>query len=54
MADAIAGASLVVVPDAGHSPQFENPDAWFDALNGFLASLATAAPAAPVAPVDAR
>ena len=25
MADAIPGAQLVVIPDAGHSPQFENP-----------------------------
>jgi pimeloyl-ACP methyl ester carboxylesterase len=39
MADAIAGAQLAVIPNAGHSPQFENPDAWFAALNGFLASL---------------
>ncbi len=36
MADAIAGARLVVVPDAGHSPQFENPAAWFAAVDGFL------------------
>lgn len=36
MADAIPGASLVVVPDAGHSPQFENPDAWIAALAAFL------------------
>jgi pimeloyl-ACP methyl ester carboxylesterase len=36
MAKAIPGARLVVVPDAGHSPQFENPDAWWDALTGFL------------------
>jgi pimeloyl-ACP methyl ester carboxylesterase len=39
MADAIPGARLVVIPDAGHSPQFENPDAWFAALRQFLASL---------------
>src|SRR3954451_2575206 len=37
MADAIAGARLVVVPDAGHSPQFEAPEAWWDAVAGFLA-----------------
>ncbi|MCU1451425.1 MAG: putative hydrolase or acyltransferase of alpha/beta superfamily [Acidimicrobiales bacterium] len=36
MAKAIPDARLVVVPDAGHSPQFENPDAWWDALTGFL------------------
>ena len=36
MADAIPSASLVVIPDAGHSPQFENPDAWWEALSTFL------------------
>jgi pimeloyl-ACP methyl ester carboxylesterase len=37
MADAIAGAELAVIPDAGHSPQLENPDAWWNALSTFLA-----------------
>jgi pimeloyl-ACP methyl ester carboxylesterase len=37
MASAIPGARLEVIPDAGHSPQFENPDAWWKALSGFLA-----------------
>jgi pimeloyl-ACP methyl ester carboxylesterase len=37
MAATIPGADLVVLPDAGHSPQFENPTAWFAALDGFLA-----------------
>lgn len=36
LADTIPGASLVVIPDAGHNPQFENPDAWWSALSGFL------------------
>ena len=36
MAEAIPGASLVVIPDAGHSPHFENPDPWWDALSTFL------------------
>ncbi len=36
MADTIPGAGLVVIPDAGHSPQLENPAAWFDAVDGFL------------------
>jgi pimeloyl-ACP methyl ester carboxylesterase len=36
MVDAIPEARLVVVPDAGHSPQFENPDAYFAAVDGFL------------------
>lgn len=40
MVDAIPGARLVVVPDAGHSPQFENPDAWWAALRDFLEGLA--------------
>jgi pimeloyl-ACP methyl ester carboxylesterase len=39
MAEAIDGAQLVVIPDAGHSPQFENPGAWIDALSRFLASV---------------
>jgi pimeloyl-ACP methyl ester carboxylesterase len=42
MADTIPNARLVVVPDAGHSPQFENPDAWFAALEQFLAGLGSA------------
>ena len=39
MADAVAGATLAVVPDAGHSPQFENPAAWWDVVTGFLAGI---------------
>jgi pimeloyl-ACP methyl ester carboxylesterase len=39
MADAIDGATLSVIADAGHSPQFENPDSWWAAVSGFLASL---------------
>jgi pimeloyl-ACP methyl ester carboxylesterase len=42
MADAIPNASLVVVPDAGHSPQFENAAVWIDALTKFLASVPVA------------
>jgi 3-oxoadipate enol-lactonase len=33
------GAELVVVPDAGHSPQFENPPAWLKAMEVFLAQV---------------
>jgi 2-succinyl-6-hydroxy-2,4-cyclohexadiene-1-carboxylate synthase len=40
MAKAIPTARLVVVPDAGHSPQFENTDAWWDALMSFLREVA--------------
>jgi 3-oxoadipate enol-lactonase len=36
MAKTIPGARLAVIPDAGHSPQFENPDAWWAALTEFL------------------
>jgi pimeloyl-ACP methyl ester carboxylesterase len=43
MAKAIPGAQLAVIPDAGHSPQFEAPDAWWRALTGFLDSMATPA-----------
>jgi pimeloyl-ACP methyl ester carboxylesterase len=46
MADAIPGAVLVVVPEAGHSPQFEAPDAWADALAEFLAGVGARADSA--------
>jgi pimeloyl-ACP methyl ester carboxylesterase len=36
MAKTIPGATFAVIPDAGHSPQFENPDAWWDAVSSFL------------------
>jgi pimeloyl-ACP methyl ester carboxylesterase len=36
MAKVIPGARLVVIPDAWHSPQFENTEAWWDALVSFL------------------
>jgi pimeloyl-ACP methyl ester carboxylesterase len=39
MVEAIEGAELVVIPDAAHSPQFENGDAWWAALSGFLGRL---------------
>jgi 3-oxoadipate enol-lactonase len=38
-AAAIPGARLAVVPDAGHSPQFENPAAWRAAVEAFLLEL---------------
>jgi pimeloyl-ACP methyl ester carboxylesterase len=43
LARAVIHAELVVIPDAGHSPQFENPDAWFGTLTRFLASVPAAA-----------
>lgn len=35
----VPGARLVVVPEAGHSPQFENPAAWIAAMLEFLDAL---------------
>ncbi len=47
MAEAIAGAELVVVEGGGHSPQFEAPDGWWLAVSSFLDRVAPdAAPAA--------
>ncbi len=39
MAATVPGAELAVIATAGHSPQFENPPAWFAALHGFLTRL---------------
>lgn len=39
LAEVIPGARLEVVPDAGHSPQLENPEAWLAALTAFLDAL---------------
>jgi pimeloyl-ACP methyl ester carboxylesterase len=39
MADAIPGAELVVIPDGGHSPQFEATEHWWKALTDFIAGL---------------
>lgn len=36
LAAAIPGADLVEILDAAHSPQFENPEGWWDAVAGFL------------------
>jgi pimeloyl-ACP methyl ester carboxylesterase len=35
----VPGAELVVVPGAGHSPQFENPPIWQKAMESFLAAV---------------
>jgi pimeloyl-ACP methyl ester carboxylesterase len=40
MADAIADAELVTIAGSGHSPQWEQPDAWFEALATFLQRIA--------------
>jgi pimeloyl-ACP methyl ester carboxylesterase len=36
LADAVPGSRLAVIGDAGHHPQFEQPDAWLDAVVSFL------------------
>ena len=41
MAAAVGCGALQIIPNAGHCPQFENSDAWWDALTGFLAKIAT-------------
>lgn len=38
MADAMPSADLVVIPAAAHSPQFENPQPWWEAVSSFLAA----------------
>ena len=36
MAEVIPEARLAVLPDAGHAPHFEAPDAWWEVVTGFL------------------
>jgi pimeloyl-ACP methyl ester carboxylesterase len=40
LASAMLGAAHEVIADAGHSPQFENPDAWWSVLTRFLKEVA--------------
>ena len=40
MAACVGDASLAVISDAGHCPQFENSREWWEALSGFLARVA--------------
>lgn len=40
MADAIPGAHLEVIADAGHSPQFEAPEAWWKVVSDFFGEAA--------------
>ena len=42
MAEAIPGARLEIIADAGHSPQVEAPEAWAAVVRSFLASLPVA------------
>ncbi len=48
IAGAVPGATLTVIAGAGHVPQLEQPEAWWDALSGFLERLV--APGPPTAP----
>ena len=41
MAETIPGARLEVIPDAGHSPQFENPAAWWKTIEQFAGEVAS-------------
>ena len=36
LAEEIEGAELVVIPEAAHQPQLENPTAWFEAVEAHL------------------
>lgn len=40
MADEIPGASFALLEGAAHNPQLETPEAWWEALTGFLDGLA--------------
>jgi pimeloyl-ACP methyl ester carboxylesterase len=40
LAAAIPGARLAIIPDAGHSPQFEAPELWCQAVFTFLSEVA--------------
>jgi pimeloyl-ACP methyl ester carboxylesterase len=39
MAETIPGSRLAVIPDGGHSPQLEAPEAWTRAVSSFLGDL---------------
>ena len=39
IAEAVPGSRLAGIGDAGHHPQFEQPDAWLDAVTSFLAEV---------------
>jgi pimeloyl-ACP methyl ester carboxylesterase len=47
MADVLPDVRHVVIPDAGHAPQFENPDAYFDAVDTFVRRTSDCAPVLP-------
>jgi len=39
LTEAIGGATMTMIPAAGHSPQFENSDLWWAELTAFLATV---------------
>jgi pimeloyl-ACP methyl ester carboxylesterase len=39
LAEAVPGSRLAVIGDAGHHPQFEQPEAWLEAVTTFLADV---------------
>lgn len=41
LARGIPGAKVAMIPNAGHQPQLENPDAWLDAIRAHLAAVRT-------------
>ena len=49
MAEAIDGARLAVIRAAAHSPQFESPELWWEAVSSFLGAELPTTPAAPSA-----
>jgi pimeloyl-ACP methyl ester carboxylesterase len=44
MAEAIPGAQLEIIPEAGHSPQFEAPETWWKVVSDFLGTPSAAPP----------
>lgn len=50
MAEAIPGADLVIIDGAAHSPQFETPEPWIEAVSGFLDALPAPRAGRPQAP----
>jgi 3-oxoadipate enol-lactonase len=39
MAATVGRGSLAIIPDAGHCPQFENPEVWWKALSTYLGTI---------------
>jgi pimeloyl-ACP methyl ester carboxylesterase len=48
LAACVGRASLAVIPDAGHCPQFENSALWWAAVAGFLTAMAPGTAQSPV------